>query len=178
MGDQRIYNPTLVDRARKFAEAKHRNQFRKDRKTPFIEHPEAVVELLQQSGFREDSTMLAAGWLHDVIEDTDATYGEIYELFGEEVAMLVDFVTKPKGPFSHKRYVARLKHGPDRAKILKFHDVVANIQDLELCERKFQKFMIGRARDWVEHLFGEGPWHAWRSGMLFSISLVERDLGL
>ena len=59
---------------------------------PYIAHPVAVAGLLRNLG--GDSAMIAAGFLHDVVEDTDVTADEIEVIFGEEVRRLVEGVTK------------------------------------------------------------------------------------
>src|SRR5829696_6747959 len=58
---------------------------------PYIEHPVAVAECLAEQGFSEE--VLAAGLLHDVVEDSELTVDEIRERFGKRVAELVDVLT-------------------------------------------------------------------------------------
>ncbi|MEM8638873.1 MAG: bifunctional (p)ppGpp synthetase/guanosine-3',5'-bis(diphosphate) 3'-pyrophosphohydrolase [Cyanobacteria bacterium P01_G01_bin.54] len=85
--------PTLsrIGRAFNFAYALHQGQYRKSGE-PYIAHPVAVASLLRDLGGDDD--MVAAGFLHDVVEDTDVTCTEIEELFGQEVRQLVEGVTK------------------------------------------------------------------------------------
>ena len=80
-----------VEEAYRFAEEAHAGQFRKSGE-PFIEHPLSTALYLADLHF--DHTALRAALLHDVVEDTDVTYEELAERFGEEVATLVDGVTK------------------------------------------------------------------------------------
>lgn len=70
-----------------FALVRHRGQRRSSDSAPFILHPLEVAVLLRNLGF--DDEVVAAGLLHDVIEDTQATDAEIEERFGERVAGLV-----------------------------------------------------------------------------------------
>ena len=89
------YNPNL-NRARmraayEYARDKHGSQLRKDG-SPYISHPLAAAGICAGMGLDEDS--IIACLLHDVIEDTDATYEEVSKLFGSEVADLVEGVTK------------------------------------------------------------------------------------
>ncbi len=80
-----------VLQARQFATTQHRHQTRKVTKKPFIEHPIAVSEILKAQGARE--SVIIAGLLHDVLEDTPCTRSEIRERFGKEVLELVEACT-------------------------------------------------------------------------------------
>ncbi len=81
----------LVRRAYDIAEQAHEGQFRKSG-DPYITHPLAVSMILASEGL--DSTTIAAALLHDTVEDTEVTLDELYAQFGEEVASLIDGVTK------------------------------------------------------------------------------------
>ncbi|MEM6449336.1 MAG: bifunctional (p)ppGpp synthetase/guanosine-3',5'-bis(diphosphate) 3'-pyrophosphohydrolase [Cyanobacteria bacterium P01_D01_bin.105] len=81
----------LVCRAFEFAYQLHKGQMRASG-DPYIAHPVAVAGLLRSLG--GDSAMIAAGFLHDVVEDTDVTADEIELHFGAEVRHLVEGVTK------------------------------------------------------------------------------------
>ena len=74
-----------------FARNAHGTQLRKDG-TEYITHPLAAAEIVAEIGLDEDS--LCAALLHDVIEDTDVGFDEIKKLFGQDVAEIVDGVTK------------------------------------------------------------------------------------
>ena len=90
----------LICEAFEFAYKLHEGQYRKSGE-PYICHPIAVAGLLKYLG--GDSAMIAAGFLHDIVEDTDITIEEIEEKFGAEVALLVEGVTKlSKFNFSSK----------------------------------------------------------------------------
>jgi GTP pyrophosphokinase len=81
----------LVERAFEFSESAHRGQFRKSGE-PYITHPLAVASILSQ--WRIDAQGLAAALLHDVMEDTVVTKGEIETKFGKPIADMVDGVSK------------------------------------------------------------------------------------
>jgi (p)ppGpp synthase/HD superfamily hydrolase len=81
----------LLDKAYSYAEAKHTGQLRQEG-TAYITHLEAVAEILMSWGC--DAEIVAAGLLHDVIEDTEATLEEVEESFGKRVGFLVDGATK------------------------------------------------------------------------------------
>ena len=72
--------------------AKSHGEQRRKTGDPYIQHPLAVAFLLADLGM--DTDTIAAGLLHDVVEDTDITLEQIAHLFGEQVANLVDGVTK------------------------------------------------------------------------------------
>ncbi len=81
----------LVERAFRFAAAAHEGQQRRSGE-PFITHPVGVAKIC--AGLRLDEHTIAAALLHDVVEDTPTDLGTVREEFGEEVAQLVDGVTK------------------------------------------------------------------------------------
>lgn len=93
----RRYNPdadlALLRRAHDYASAKHAGQLRKTGE-PYITHPIEVVDIL--AGLEMDTASLAAGFLHDVIEDCGVSKEELAGEFGPEIAELVDGVTKLK----------------------------------------------------------------------------------
>ncbi|MFT7581892.1 MAG: guanosine-3',5'-bis(diphosphate) 3'-pyrophosphohydrolase, partial [Myxococcota bacterium] len=91
----REYHPTadvnLIQRAFVFAEQHHRPQRRKNG-DPYIGHPVAVAHIV--ASMKLDEATLCAALLHDTVEDTSVTVEQVAEIFGEEIAHLVDGVTK------------------------------------------------------------------------------------
>jgi len=87
----KFLNPETLTKAYDFALKAHKTQ-KRDEGVPYIIHPIAVADIL--SDLKLDSATIATGLLHDTIEDTGATYENIKEEFGEEVADLVNGVTK------------------------------------------------------------------------------------
>jgi guanosine-3',5'-bis(diphosphate) 3'-pyrophosphohydrolase len=89
------YNPTadlnIIRKAYVYCAKVHQGQTRLSGE-PYIIHPMEVAGLL--ADLRLDVPSIVTGFLHDTIEDTLATYEELVEMFGEEVALLVDGVTK------------------------------------------------------------------------------------
>jgi len=81
----------LLERAYDVAELHHRGQLRKSG-DPYITHPLAVTSILAELGMTPPT--LCASLLHDTVEDTDYTLDQLREDFGDEVAALVDGVTK------------------------------------------------------------------------------------
>ena len=93
----RKYHPsddiTLIEKAYEVAHSAHEGQFRKSG-DPYIIHPLYVAIIL--AGLEMDKETIAAGILHDVVEDTTLTKEQVEERFGKDVALLVDGVTKLK----------------------------------------------------------------------------------
>ena len=91
----RNYNPRtnadLIRRAYAYGTAMHDGQFRKSGE-PYFTHPVAVAAILTEQ--RLDDATIVTALLHDTIEDTKSTYTEVERQFGQEVAELVDGVTK------------------------------------------------------------------------------------
>ena len=84
-------NLDIINKAYNFAKVKHGNQIRKSGE-PYIIHPVAVAKILVEMGM--DTSTIAAGLLHDVLEDTSCTFETMEKEFNLEIAKLVDGVTK------------------------------------------------------------------------------------
>jgi GTP pyrophosphokinase len=137
----------LICRAFNFAYQLHEGQYRKSGE-PYIAHPVAVAELLRDLG--GDSAMIAAGFLHDVVEDTDITVEQIEEKFGTQVRQLVEGVTKlSKFNFSSKTerqaenfrrmFLAMAKD--IRVIVVKLADRLHNMRTLEHLSEEKQKLI-------------------------------------
>ncbi len=96
----------LLARAFEIARSAHAGQVRKDG-SAYIGHPLTVAETLAEAGFGED--VLAAGLLHDVVEDTDVEQSTIQRDFGDRVAVLVAVMTDDKQvePYVERKRVLR-----------------------------------------------------------------------
>jgi GTP pyrophosphokinase len=84
-------NTELIKRAYQKAESYHEGQLRKSGE-PYLVHPVEVAKILAELGMDENT--IVAGLLHDTVEDTPYSEEQLKEDFGEEVALLVDGVTK------------------------------------------------------------------------------------
>lgn len=89
----------MIRRAYVFSAQAHQGQVRKSGE-PYLAHPIAVSSLL--ADMRLDEHAICAGILHDTVEDTDTTVEQIADLFGQQVADIVDGVTKLNIPFNNQ----------------------------------------------------------------------------
>lgn len=116
----------IISKASEFAIEKHGTQKRKDGITPYHQHLKNVVDKLIDYDIT-DTTTLVSAWLHDVVEDTDTTFEEIRDLFGDKVAGYVDILTRNT---TDELYINRLKDSPFNVKMIKFCDIMSNLEDL------------------------------------------------
>lgn len=153
--------PGLIS-ALAFAAARHGGQKRLGKGgMPYINHPIDVADILCRIGGVEDLTILAAAFLHDVIEDTDTSPEEIRGLFGDEVYSIVMEVSDEKGVSRERKRQLQLEHVPHlshAAKLIKIADKISNTRDLsndppvkwtvsDICEyRKFAKRVVDLLR--------------------------------
>lgn len=125
----------LIVRALAFAAHKHRDQRRKDRdRSPYINHPIALVQVLVNEAQIRDPLVLAAALLHDTIEDTATTLEELAQAFGPEIAALVNELTDDKRLPKADRKRLQVEHAPtlsDRAKRVKIADKICNLRDVD-----------------------------------------------
>lgn len=129
----------IIEKALMFAVLAHGGQVRKaNRSEPAIVHPIAVAEILRQYG--ADNNVIAAAYLHDVVEDTKYTLEDIKRVFGEDIAHLVEVATeKDKSKSWEERKqtkIEAIKTKTLREKLVPLADKINNIEDMG---RKFKK---------------------------------------
>ena len=122
----------LVSEAADFAARRHTGQQRKGRgNEPYVNHLAEVANLLSIATDGAAAELVAAGWLHDTIEDTATTREELAQKFGERVAALVVEVTDdmilPKDQRRQKQIVDAPRKSPG-AKLIKIADKISNIR--------------------------------------------------
>ena len=140
---------TLLKNAELFAKSKHAGKLKKSGIT-YSKHLEEVVNRLKSLGVI-DEEVLCTGWLHDILEDTDTSFDELFEKFGRRVAVLTLSLTKTKfvidtndnSTFTltkkktlskkqrEKNYGIKLKESEVDAKIIKLCDISANLGNLK-----------------------------------------------
>lgn len=127
------YHSKLINTAMWFASNAHKAalQTRKHTGLPYITHPMAVAAIVAENG--GDESMICAAWLHDTVEDTDVTEDEIRMVFGNDIADLVDGLTKqyfeedyPDRLFRNKKYAEHLAKQNSRIQTIKAADILHN----------------------------------------------------
>ena len=136
-------NEKIIKEAYEFAYKEHKEQKRKSGE-PYIIHPLNVAQIVAEMGL--DTATICAALLHDVVEDTNATYEVISKKFGIEIADIVEGVTKLTNSFAtneekqaenyKKLFIAMDKD--IRVILLKIADRLHNVCTLEYLERKKQ----------------------------------------
>ncbi len=136
----------ILKRAYQFSSEAHTSQKRVEG-SPYIEHPVAVASIL--ADMKMDIATIAAGLLHDTIEDTNTTVKDIKDLFGEEVAFIVEaltklsrieFKTKEEAQAENFRKMLLAMSEDVRVILIKFADRLHNMRTLQhLPENKQQR---------------------------------------
>lgn len=122
-----------VELAESFAKERHQGMIRKDGRTTYQDHLSGVVARLKNLGVTDDD-ILAAAWLHDVIEDTETSFDDIDSRFGSKVAVLVLSLSKDKNlpkAKQEEQYVEQLREASLDAKLIKLCDISANLKDIK-----------------------------------------------
>ena len=125
--------PEVLRKARAFATKFHKGQKRKGTGEDYITHPAGLVRLLR--GVPHSDNMLAAAWLHDTVEDTNATFADVRAQFGVEVLGLVKELTKVDIENStrdtrHQDDLKRLGAASAEAQTVKLADIIHNTQNV------------------------------------------------
>ena len=120
----------LVSEAANLAARRHNGMARKGRgNEPYINHLAEVANILAEVTDGADAELVAAGWLHDTIEDTGTTREELAEKFGARVAALVVEVTDDMSLPKSTRRERQIKDAPHKspgAKLIKIADKISN----------------------------------------------------
>jgi GTP diphosphokinase / guanosine-3',5'-bis(diphosphate) 3'-diphosphatase len=121
-------------RALEFAAGKHIDQRRKGvRAEPYINHLSEVALLVAEATDGRDPVVVIAALLHDTLEDTDASYEEIEQHFGSEVADVVAETTDDKRlrkAARKQRQIDQAPHASPRAKLVKLADKISNLRSM------------------------------------------------
>ena len=157
LADVAVYNPEvdrdLLERAYLFASEAHEHQQRRSGED-FILHPLGVAQIL--ADLRRDDATIAAALAHDVVEDTEATIEQVRADFGEEVARLVEGVTKltrmhfqsreQAQAENYRRMIVAMAQDP-RVILIKLADRLHNMRTIEYLGKQKQ---LQKARETLE----------------------------
>ena len=133
--------PPLLKSALDWAAIWHKDQVRKypDVQVPYVSHIAGVASILSRHGFAEE--VVAAGALHDVMEDCGVTFETLTQRFGEAVATLVRHVSEEDKSLSweerKKAYVDHFAHKPWEAQAITLADKIDNFQSIIVCATTF-----------------------------------------
>ncbi|WP_033828919.1 HD domain-containing protein [Bacillus andreraoultii] len=142
---------SIVEKAIEIAAKAHDHQYRKTSKLPYIIHPFSVGILLLQHGYSD--IIVAAGILHDTVEDTELTLDEIKLAFGETIAHIVRGASEENKQLSwEERKQATLDHLPNESYEVclvvcadKLHNIRSIRRELEIeGEKVWNRFNRGR----------------------------------
>lgn len=145
--------PVYVTEAKAFAIAAHSavNQKRKYTGEPYWNHPVEVAETLQAAGFH-DPVMIAAAYLHDVVEDTGVTAYDLLQVFPAEVVDTVLWLTDVSRPEDGNRKTRKAldrehtARAPFQARVVKAFDLLSNSASITRHDPGFAKTYLAEKR--------------------------------
>jgi (p)ppGpp synthase/HD superfamily hydrolase len=141
----------VVEKALQAASIAHQNQYRKNTDIPYITHPVAVGMMLMKEGYNAE--MIAAGILHDTVEDTEVTLNDIERDFGPIIARIVEGCSEPNKslPWKERKEhtIEFLRTAPEEIRVVacadKLHNIRSIIQDYEqLGDAVWERFNAGK----------------------------------
>jgi len=147
----------LIARAADFAARRHADQRRKGAaREPYINHLTEVAGLLAQATDGANPTVVAAGLLHDTLEDTETEFEELQKLFGRDVAKIVAEVTDDKSLPKAERKRLQVKNTPKKsreARLVKIADKTSNLRSLANSPpTDWNNRRTGEYIDWAEQV--------------------------
>jgi len=173
----------LVERARTYATAAHQRieHRRKYSDQPYEVHLEAVAKLV--ASVSDDPETVAAAWLHDAVEDTPATLGDIEASFGVGVAELVEELTDVSRPGDGNRARRKaldrqhLAQASPRAKTVKLADLIDNCRDITRHDPRFARVYLAEMGALLEVLKEGAPALLQQAQRLHARSMEKLGLG-
>lgn len=136
-------NTQLISVARGFAMYKHKDQ-KDDNGKPYFDHLHQVAQIVSQ--VTKDEKIIAAAYLHDTLEDTDTTYTDLLNNFGQEIADLVNEVTHEGKKDEYGYYFPRLH--TREAILIKFADRLSNLSRMDAWSEERKKHYLKRSQFW------------------------------
>ncbi len=148
-----------------FAERFHGDQ-KRPTGAPYVEHLLEALEILVRGAGITDPDVLCAAVLHDVVEDTPCTIAGVRDAFGDRVADMVAWVTKPDAEEGADKkavkeaYLRRLSDAPDDAILVKLADRASNVQTLRNLSLPKQREYFAQTRTYILPLAASRGWWA------------------
>lgn len=143
---------SVLEKARDFAKLKHEKQKDDAGLNYFETHLQVVVDIL--ANVTDDENILAAGYLHDTVEDTETTYEELVKEFGKTIANLVMEVTHDGEKDKYGRYFPRLKS--KEGILIKFADRLSNLSRMDVWDDKRKAQYLKKSKFWKTDPTQEG----------------------
>tara|TARA_B100000902_G_scaffold205298_1_gene195725 strand:- start:449 stop:1012 length:564 start_codon:yes stop_codon:yes gene_type:complete len=153
-----------VKKTKNFVKIAHKGQLRKyPKNTPYYTHLFRVGDILSEYGFSD--TVVKAGLLHDLIEDTDYELNFIKENFGKDIAKYVEFVSEDKNlPWKERKieYIRKLlsNESPIESIAISLADKIDNLEDSKKAHEE-----IGD--DFFKKYMGSKKYHMWNNNNYF-----------
>jgi guanosine-3',5'-bis(diphosphate) 3'-pyrophosphohydrolase len=148
-----------------FAQRFHGDQ-KRPTGAPYVEHLLEALEILVRGAGVTDPDVLCAAVLHDVVEDTPCTIAGVREAFGDRVADMVAWVTKPETADGADKkavkeaYLRSLAGAPDDAILVKLADRASNVQTLRNLALPKQREYFAQTVDYIVPLAASRGWWA------------------
>ena len=173
---------TIDELAKEFASKKHQGQKRKTGED-YITHPIAVAEILfKYKKSLHIDRLMAAAYLHDVLEDTDTTYYELISVFGYDVASIVKELTnnenmkKALGKATYLSY--KLKEMSSWALTIKLCDRLHNVSSLNGTSESFKRNCIEETIIIINYICQNRKLSQTHKVIIRDINIAIRSLGL
>lgn len=174
----------LIEKVEQISREAHEGQVRKSDGSPYIAHPLAVAEILKAHGFSD--VVIAAGLLHDVLEDTDVPEATLRAQVGDEVVDIVVGVSEDKSlPWEErkKQYIEVVATASDEVKAVSVADKIHNAKSfIEAYEEQgndlWKKFSRGPEKTlWFQRELCDRLKETWQHPMLSEFENLVQKLG-
>lgn len=146
---------SITQQAYQYADKCHKGQTRKYVGTPYIFHPVAVADMVSTHLPEYGEIGIAVALLHDVLEDTDATYGDLQKRFGTEIAngvLGLSDVSKPEHGNREVRKSMDREHvinSGNMCILIKLCDLIHNVESIRIHDKKFYEIYVKEANDFI-----------------------------
>lgn len=134
-----------------FANAYHSGQFRKHGNLPYMCHISDVLKKISSWGI-EDPTTMCAAIMHDTIEDTEATFTDVYNnTYDVEIARIVEELTYVDG-FDKQQYINSFEVKSIESFVIKIADRICNVKDFLMSDPQYAVKYLNKARAFSQFL--------------------------